>query len=96
MVNILSAKDNHLTLYPFLQLQHLAEGQAAAAESLCSLHLRKTVKTDLRNNIEYSGPIYINTAMVTLFQINRLQLHYHLRFSAYSTEIVTFFFCKNI
>ena len=41
MVNILSAKDNHLTLYPFLQLQHLAEGQAAAAESL--LDLRKTV-----------------------------------------------------
>ncbi|CAL8388623.1 unnamed protein product [Boreogadus saida] len=27
------AKDNHLTLYPFLQLQHLAEGQAAAAVS---------------------------------------------------------------
>ena len=78
MVNIRSTKDIPLTVYPFLQLQHLAECQAV--DSLL-LNLEKTVQVNTDNIFEYSGPIYRFTAMVT-----------HLRFSAYSTEIVTSFF----
>ena len=74
MVNIRSAKDIPLTVYPFLQLHYLAECQAVDSV----LNLEKIVQVNTDNNCEYS-PIYRNTAMVT-----------HLRFSAYSTEIVTF------
>ena len=76
MVNIRSAKDIPLTVYPFLQLHYLAECQAV--DSLL-LNLEKIVQVNTDNSFEYSCPIYRNTAMVT-----------HLRFSAYSTEIVTF------
>ena len=50
MVNILSAKDIPLFLYPFLQLHRLAECQVSQI-----LNLKNFLGKDW-NNIEYSGP----------------------------------------